>query len=120
MAMNKKEKKMIEDLKIFCALRFTEKVEKDVDPPTIEDVSGKIINGWNFNSYNMSAHKSCSSALSHSNDGWDKTRCQSPIKQFSSRLLAIKAMRNDIEYDCACKLRKIDIMIEQELNDNQR
>lgn len=108
MAMNKKEKQEMEELKIKCSLRFTDPVEKDVDIPDDYDT---IVNGYGFNSYSMRIHKSCSSSIYHNNHEWDKTSSQQPIKQYSTELLALKAMRNKVENECAEKLRKIDVMI---------
>lgn len=110
MAMNKKEKQELEDLKIKCALRFTEPVEKDVDIPEL--YSDTIANGWGFNVYTATVYKTCSSSIYHNSRGWDVTNSQQPIRQYSTKLLALKALRNATEQDCAKKLRKIDIMIE--------
>lgn len=112
MAMNKKEVEYVEELKTKLALRFTEKIEPDMERPDYG--SNKIVNGWSFNSYSMSVNKSCSSCISHSLHGWDKTTSQNSIRQYSSRLLALKAMRNEVELKCAANIYKIDKMIESE------
>lgn len=111
MAISKKEKQMIEDLQIRLALHFTEKVEPDIAIPDDYDV---IKNGYSFNSYNHNITKSCSSAICHSSVGWDKTTSQRPIKQYSSILLALKAMRNELEYKFAKELGNIDVLIQIE------
>jgi hypothetical protein len=115
MAMTKKEKKMVEDLKTKLALRFTEFVKPDIDYPKIGD---GLINGYNFNSYAREVWKSCSTSYSHGIRNWDKTSSQQPIQQYSSKLLALKAMRNEIETKVARDLRSIDILIEKELEEN--
>lgn len=115
MVMTKKEKKMVEDLKTKLALRFTEQVKPDIDYPKIED---DLINGYQFNSYRKEIYKSCSTSYSHGTRQWDKISSQQPIQQYSSKLLALKAMRNEVEKQCAIDLRSVDILIEKELEDN--
>jgi outer membrane PBP1 activator LpoA protein len=108
--MNKKEQQLVEGLKTKLALKFTEPVNADVLIP----VDNKIVNGYTYNSYSMRVEKSCSSALHHNIGQWDKTYSQRPVAQYSSKLLALKAMRNEVEKACAYKLRQIDLMIEEE------
>jgi len=115
MAMNKKEKKELEDLKTKLALRFTEPVERDLMPPNTSDDFRKIVNGYSYNAYNLRIGKSCSSSIYHNRHGWDETTAQEPIEQYSTKLLALKAMRNEVELQSAKKLREIDLMIEQEV-----
>jgi len=117
MAMNKKEIELVEDMKTKLALRFTEEILPDIDKPSSEKMY-EIINGWSFNSYSLRIEKSCSSSHFHSISNWDKTTSQQGIKQYSSRLLALKAMRHEVELKCAKELRKIDLMIEKEIADD--
>jgi len=116
MAMNKKEKAHIEDLKemiemgdILLALRLTENVPCDVPIPV--GSYSDIVNGYSFNSHSMSVSESCSSSISH---GWKhgETRSQNPREQYSTKLLAFKAMRHDMELLYAKNLRKIDLIID--------
>jgi len=46
---------------------------------------------------------------------WNKTRRQLPIMQYSTELLALKALRNEMEIEFAKRLRKIDLQIEEKL-----
>ena len=107
MAMTKAEQKQFEELKIRLALRHHEPVEKDVEIP-----KEGIVNGWGFNSYTKSVLKTCSSCVSHSRGKWDKTESQQPIKQFSSKKLAYKAMLHELSMRFARELREIEIKIE--------
>ena len=109
--MNKKEQQMVEALKTKLALRFTESINADVLIP----IDDKIVNGYNQNSYSMRVEKSCSNGFCHSIGKWNKTDNRNPIAQYSSRLLALKAMRNELENMYANKLRQVDLMIEEEL-----
>lgn len=111
MAMNKKEQEYVESLKIKLALRFTEKVDCDVE---ITEEWGEVVNGYSFNLYAQRVEKSCSSRTAHSLYEWDKTSSQRPIKQYSSRLRALKAMRYAMEMQFAEDLREIDKIIEAE------
>lgn len=112
MAMNKKEKEMVEDLKVRCSLRLTEPVFPDVEIPKYDEPDTK---GFMMNSYSMRVDKACSSAHGHCSTGDDKTTSQGGIKIFSTKLLALKAMRSEVEIRIAKELRKIDKMIEEEL-----
>ena len=92
------------------ALTFTEPVNKDVLIP----IDDKIVNGYSYNAYSTRVEKSCSGVFYHSIGIWDNTDSQRPIAQYSSKLLALKAMRNELECRYAFKLRQIDLMIEEE------
>ena len=109
MAMNKTEQSMVEDLKTKLALRWTDNVKPDLAPPT--EIS-KIINGYGFNRYTRSVSKSCSSCIYHSDYQWDKTSSQNAIHQYSTELLAYKALRHSLEKEYAGYLRGIDKKIE--------
>jgi len=108
--MNKKEKQLFEDLKIKVAFRFTKPIEPDLDHPKLS--SDEIVNGYSFNSYSKRIEKSCSSSVYHSSYGWDKTNQQQPIRQYSTKILALKAMRNEMENKAAKELYEIDKKIE--------
>ena len=111
MAMNKKEKDYVEELEIKLALRFTEPVEKDLFPDEDYKI---IVNGYSYNSYSQRVEKSCSTKMNHSLSGWDKTTSQNGIKQYSTKIKALKAMRHEMEINFAKALYKIDKLIEAE------
>jgi hypothetical protein len=56
----------------------------------------------------------CSSSVYHGFGNATKTTSQGARHLFSSRLLALRALRNDVEDDCAKRLRFVDRMIEAE------
>lgn len=115
MAMNKKEKQLVEDLKIKAALRWTSPVEIDVPIPSHDSLEfGEVIKGYSFNSYCRSVDISCSSSMYHNLHGDTKTTSQQPIEQHSTKLLALKAMRHEVEKEFAKELYKIDLRIEEE------
>lgn len=111
MAMNKKEKAFMEELKTLNAFKLTEPVLKDVPIPT----SG-LVTGWFYNAYSKEVSHGCSSSVNHSVYNIDKTRSQGPVEMYSTKLLALKAMRYAVELDCARNLRAIDIRIEKAIN----
>jgi hypothetical protein len=107
MSMTKKEQAEVEALKIRLALRFTEDVKPDIPKPE----SG-IVNGYSFNSFSKRVEKSCSSPIGHNCGRWDKTDAQYHIAQYSSPMLAFRAMRREVEECFARELREIDRKIE--------
>ena len=115
MAMNKKEKQLVEALKQQLAFKRTVNVEKDLAPPSTEMVGFNIVNGYSFNMSSQIVSKSCSSCLSHSYGNWNDTKSRQPIEQFSSKLRALKALRYALEEDVAKQLRQVDKQIEREL-----
>lgn len=117
MAMTKKEQAEMEDLKrqlaIAKAFRFTNPVNKDVAPPS-GGWGSTLSTGWVFNSYTKKVDVACSSQVHHAIGKTDKTSTQNPIWMFSSKLLALKALRHDLERKFAEELANIDKMIEIE------
>lgn len=114
MAMNKKEQaafnKLVEDLRIKAALRWTDWIEPDLPPPT----NGGLTKGYLPESYGdkPSAREACSSAVNH---GWghEKTSSQRPTMLYSTRLLALKAARHQVEMESAARLAWLDKQIEE-------
>jgi hypothetical protein len=113
MSMTKKELAEVERLKTLLALRFTPDISPDIPKPESGQGESKIVNGWSFNAYSRRVYKSCSSVVYHGTDKWDKTESQHPIEQYSTPLLAYKAMRREVEKECARNLRDIDRKIEE-------
>lgn len=115
MAMTKKEKAELErlqnELEIAKAFRRTEEVLPDVQPP---GTWGGLSQGWHFNCHAEKVSIACSSSTSHAIGRNDKTQSQNPIKLYSTRLLALKAMRYSMECDFAKKLAKVDSEIAKE------
>lgn len=122
MAMNKKEKAELQaaidraDLNI--ALRWTEPVERDVPPPPRSDIGARYTSGWDYNAYSNRVYRGWSDSVAHG-DGdppTPQTRYKSSASQgarpyYSTELLALKAMRHEVERDAATKLMRIDRMI---------
>jgi hypothetical protein len=117
MSMTKKEKefidKFITELMIQAAFRWTDAVTYDIQPPTLDD-SDRLRKGFLFNAHYLIVDKACTSSIFHSSRGDEKTTTQNPHPLYSTRLLALKAMRHEVEKACAMKLLKIDVQIEAE------
>jgi hypothetical protein len=126
MAMNKKEQAMVEALKVEAlkveaAFKRTSEILPDVPPP--ESCSDELTKGFLFNAYCIEVRTACSSATGHSHGRNDRTSSQRARSLYSTRLLALKAMRFEVEKRIMTELRKVDRQIEIELaniptNDN--
>jgi hypothetical protein len=110
MAMNKAEKKELEDLKTKLALRFFPKIEPDIKPPQ-EDYK-KIVNGYSFNSYSKRVEKACTSKHYHSIGQWDETRCRDSVCLYSTEKLAYQAMLHELSSRFAFELREVEKRME--------
>jgi hypothetical protein len=118
MAMTKKERaefdKLILKAETLTALRWTSPIEPDLLPPTEYD---KIVQGWSFNRYSMLVSESWSGYCRNGSGIYSKnsSASQGGKKQFSTKILALKAMRHEVEYANAKNLLLIDKMIDAEL-----
>ena len=113
MAMTKKEKEALDAALTAAALRTTADVSADVPPPK----SNGLAKGWlpvaersNF----PRVEPACSSSFYHGKGQQDKTNSQGARSLYSTKILALKALRRAVEKDCAERLRKVDRMIEEE------
>jgi len=117
MAMTKKEREAfdaaIKKAEILGALRWTTPVAKDVPIP-----ENGYSEGWI--AYSNSVQKSWSGQHRHGNgdapapEDIYKSASQRGVSMYSTRLLALKALRNNTEKEAAEELRKIDRMIAEE------
>ena len=100
--------------RLLAALRWTAPVAPDVAPPSNDKPFGVLTKGFLHNSYSLLVRPACSSSVYHSIGSTDKTDAQGSRHLYSTRLLALMAMRAEVETDCAERLLKIDDMIEEE------
>lgn len=117
MAMTKKERAELEatrlEVALLYALRWTaiEDVPRDVPVP----VGGNYTEGWDFNPFMKKAYLCWSSSTAHGRGpvpgDHNRQASQGGIALFSSRLLALRAMRHDLERHAARDLAEIDAMI---------
>lgn len=114
MVMTKKEKARVEALLTSVALHRTANVEPDVALP---DSYSDLATGWLFAGERSDFPRvevACSSRGSHAFGRVDKTTTQEGRLLYSTKLLALKALRHTLENECAKRLRNIDRMIEAE------
>lgn len=115
MAMNKTEKAYVEQLKrdlaLSRSLRWTEVVKPDLEPSPYYD---QLVKGYWYNLPSYRVTTACSSLVSHSKYSDKATTSQGKCAVFSTRLLALKAMRNEAEMKAAEELASIDDLIRKE------
>ena len=115
MAMTKKEKEALEAALTAAALRTTSDVAPDVPPPSASE--NRLSKGWAVvgerSDYGR-VEPACSSNLYHVIGQQGKTTSQNARHLYSTKMLALKALRRAIERDCADRLRRVDRMIEAE------
>ena len=113
MSMTKKETAEVESLRrelsIVAALRWTEQVLPDIPVP----VRNRLTKGW-LAGYDR-VDIACSSCVFHAYGRNDKTTTQQPVALFSTKLLALKALRYEMERRFAEQLANIDRQIAESL-----
>ncbi len=98
-----------QSLREALAFRLTDPVEPDVPVPGFDDLS----KGYLFNAYSGDVLKACSSSVFHSYGRDDKTTTQGARRLYSTKALALKALRYSVERDCISRLTRIDKQIEE-------
>lgn len=121
MAMNKREQAAMEELetklRLAMAFRRTERVEPDVPVPNY----GEQTSGWQYNTYRGIVVRAGSKPNSH----WLGMNCddtaptamswsQLGIPVYSTKLLALKAMRYEVESRAEREMESIDRDIQAE------
>lgn len=118
MAMNKQEKALVEDLKTKAAFHRTDEITPDVPAPkTSEPGVGRMAKGYlpvAPLSDMCRVEPACSDSVNHGVGTWEKTTTQRPRDLYSTRMLALKRLRWEVEQDCMKRLRRIDRMMEEE------
>ena len=117
--MTKKEQAEFDQLKqelaLAKSLRWTVgEIKRDVPPPNPFDELSK---GWDFNQYNRTVYKACSSAGGRGH-GWEVTTSQRPLWLFSTQALAYAALRQAVEREAAMNLLAIDDAAQTATDDN--
>lgn len=116
MAMSKKERAEMEELRqrlsTIAALRWTEPVEPDVPVPDWK--TGNELSKGFLPCGSDRVEVACSSSCYHAIGRNDKTNSQQARWLYSTRLLALRALRHRVELESAHKLARIDAQIENE------
>ena len=111
--MNKREQDYLESIEIKASLRLTEEILPDLPIPKSSD---GLVKGYRFNVYTSRVSETCSDSVYHNSHDNIKANSQNPMEQYSTKLLALKALRYQTELEVAKKLRAIDIKIKAELD----
>ena len=110
--MNKKERaeydRVLDECRLLAALRWTAPVAPDVPIPS----EGLSIGYLPIASGSTDARvtEACSSSIYHGHSHI-KTTTQNPKELYSTRILALRALRHSVERDCAERLARIDRQI---------
>ena len=115
MAMTKKEqaemKAAIDRAETLAALRWTAPVERDVEVP-----QQGYSEGWDYNAFSMSVWQGWSDRIYHGNGkapvGYkDRNGTQGGRRMYSTKALALAAMRHEMEQKFASHLLSVDRQI---------
>lgn len=120
MAMNKKEQAELAQAKLDAvinrALRWTDPVNPDLMPPNWGEPD---IRGYVYNTYNMRIEPAWSDSAYHSIGSHERKKhiaSQGARPLYSTRFLALRALRSAKEIEIAKQLADIDMLIAAELN----
>jgi hypothetical protein len=116
MAMTKKEqadmKAAIDRAETLAALRWTMPVKRDVAPP-----ANGFSEGWDFNDYMKSVRPGWSNSIFHGEGSAPKegerrfSATQNPRSLYSTKAMALAALRHGVEKKAAHDLMQIDRQI---------
>ena len=118
MAMTKKEQAEMAALKrqleYAVAVHFTDPVLPDIPCPERSDGKRVLTEGWTFNEYGRRVEQACSCGWYHGTGMYLKTSVQGPLGLYSSKELALRAMRQKLEQQFAKVLAPLDQQISAE------
>jgi hypothetical protein len=97
--------------RVRAALRWTgEAPSPDVPPPT----DNSLTTGWLFSVHGQRVDAACSDAVSYAYGRTDRTTTQGSRALYSSRRLALQALRAAMERKFAEELARIDVLLADE------
>lgn len=109
MSMTKKEKTAhdaaLAEARLLGALRWTSEVRPDVPIP----IGAGLSTGWL--PFHSRVEIACSSSVHHATGRTDKTTSQNPRNLYSTKLLALRALRHEMELRFAQELANVDKQI---------
>lgn len=123
MAMTKKEQAAmqaaIDRADTLAALRWTQKVLPDVPPPNHLSPPSTYSKGWSFHAHTMSVDRGWATSVSHGSgevpgNGRYFSGSQGSRHFYSTKALALAAMRYEVELKAAMDLMAIDRRIAAE------
>lgn len=117
MAINKKEaaahQKEIDALKLRLALSWTAPIAPDVAVPVHSYGDEKLSKGW-LPCFDR-VETACSNSANHGMGSVIRPNTQGPRELYSTKMLALRAVRHEMERRFASELKRIDDWIELEL-----
>lgn len=116
MALNKKEQQKMADLAEECCLARALRWSESETLPDLAPPQSGFVNGWSLNIYREDIFPSWSAANCHGlehrkPDSKQEYASQNGIKQYSTKELALRALRAGMERKFAKSLAKIDARI---------
>ncbi len=118
MAMTKKEQAEMAALKqqlaYAVAFHFTDPVLPDVPHPKHTDAKTVLTEGWTLNEFGRRVEQACSCDSYHGTGTVLKTGVQEPLDLYSSKELALRAMRQKLEQQFAKVLAELGQQISAE------
>ncbi len=112
MAMTKKEQAEMaalkQQLEYAVAFRFTEPVLPDIPRPKHSHSKTVLTGGWTFNEFGRWVEQACSCDSNHGTGAVLKVSVQEPLDLYSSKELALRAMRQKLEQQFAKVLAELD------------
>jgi len=95
---------------IAQALRWTAPHAPDVPPPANGEAG--LTTGYAYNSFAAPVVVACSSSNGHGVGSWTSTTTQGARALYSTRERALRALRAELERECAKRLAAVDSAIE--------
>ncbi len=84
-------------------------LQPDIPPPDSQSEGLSV--GWHFNSHSCTVDQGCSSSVYHSTWSTEKTNSQGARAFYSTKRLALLAMKQELELDHASKIARINQQI---------
>lgn len=112
MAIPKKVQEQIDALQrevaITRALRWTSPIPKR----DVVSTGSDLVTGWTYNTHTQRVDVACSDGAFHAIGRTDKTTTQQSLAMYSTKALALRALRAALEREFAMRLEHIDRQIE--------
>ena len=121
MAMNKAEKKQLEDAidkaRLYAAFHITPEITPDLVAPNSDDGMYAHIYGYAFNEHTRTVFEAWSESVRNGTGHKERKHgTQGKRDLYSTKSLALQALRHKVAMKTADILASIDLMIEKELN----
>jgi len=106
-------------VRVRLALRWTAPAALPDVPPPDNGSYGTLTTGYMWNIGYRTVNEGCSSSTGHAYGRTDRATSQRPAALYSTRLLALLALRAVLEQEFAGELANIDVQISVEENNGR-